>query len=384
MSVVVDVLLRPKRFFSEQIAHQPFSRALGLAVLVEAINFAASLGWSAQEEGARVVPRLFIGLVAGALFGVPWLYFYAGLLHASARWLGGKNEFAVTLRLAAFSGVPLLLGVIPFGAVLGAFWRLALVGIAMRCVHGLSIARAVGATIAPFFFMAMLAGGIRAWVFEPFLATESAGMYPTLAAGDHVAGLKLGYGMSRSPERGDLVIFAAEKATDRQGEIPKRAARIVGLSGDRVLLTASGPTINGWQVPRCRVGHVSGGEENARTQAPKAAGTLYVEFLGGRAYLVFVPDAQPVTPTKLRTVPEGKAWLLGDDRTRANEPSGGIVALERVLARAWFVWLPVDRFGLPLSDDPSLPESSDPELANQLEQCLKSRPAPENTVPPRP
>ena len=145
---------------------------------------------------------------------------------------------------------------------------------------------------------------IRFFIFQPFYI-PSGSMEPTLLTGDRIIVSKFSYHF-REPERGDVIVFKYPRD-------PKRAfvKRVVGLGGETVAVSGGQLYINGVLVP----------EE-------------YVPE--GMTY----PDFGPVR------VPEGKLFMLGDNRANSDDSRvWGFLDEDLIIGKAVAVYWPVSRIG---------------------------------------
>jgi signal peptidase I len=227
--------------------------------------------------------------------------------------------------------------------------------------------------------------GLRLFVVEAF-KLQSASMQPTLLVDDHVFVLKT----RGLPERGDVVLF--DYPADPRQAFLKRA---VGLPGDELrVLTDGTVAINGWLVPRCKVGPANLPNPDGTT----TQGTIYLEHLGQRSYLVLLDDTLDATKTARvlhgpYLVGADELFVLGDNRDNSADSRTFRLAghppvrLDTVKGRANVIWLAFgtggeivgERLGARIHK-PRLPPGSDPELAAALERCLATRPS--QTTPP--
>jgi signal peptidase I len=172
----------------------------------------------------------------------------------------------------------------------------------------------------------------RARLTEAF-EVPAGGMAPTLLVGDHFLVAKQG-----EVRRGDVVVFGYPPD-------PKLTyvKRVVALGGDEVALVGEQLVVNG--------------EAAAQSPDPDATACAQAdldphhcravrETIGGRTYrVVFSGRAQSFGP---RRVPEGHAFVLGDNRDNSNDSRvWGTVPLSLVHGRGRFVWWSVDSTGRP-------------------------------------
>ncbi len=178
----------------------------------------------------------------------------------------------------------------------------------------------------------------RSFVFSPF-SIPSESMLPRLLNGDHLLASKWSYGFSNNslpfgwklfpegrlfasqPDRGDIVIF--KHPIDGTDYIK----RVIGLPGDQVQMIDGILFINGEPVPKERVADfevpVSANTNcvEARFAARKPDGTvvcLYPQFQetlpNGKSYNVLDFGLLPQDNTDAVVVPEGKMFVMGDNR----------------------------------------------------------------------
>ena len=200
-------------------------------------------------------------------------------------------------------------------------------------------------------------------------------MLPTLFVGDYVMVGKWPYGYSRYsfplgipsfdgrilgdlPERGDIAVFRGP------GEGGDYVKRVVGLPGDEVGVRGGMLVLNGRGISRepagmirspispnspCRV--VAGATPRISADQSACLYPAYRETLpNGRSYLVLDqvenPRVDEIPPT---IVPKGHVFVLGDNRddsldSRFSSAEGGVglVPLENLIGRAFFVFWSTD------------------------------------------
>lgn len=257
---------------------------------------------------------------------------------------------------------------------------------------------------------------LRAFVVEAF-KIPSGSMLPTLQIQDHIFVNKFAYGPNvpftntrllpdLPPQRGDVMVF---EYPDPNPRAPRQdfIKRVIALPGDTLEVENGHPIINGWKVPRCRVGEYrfDEGEPGYEKQ-----GVLYVEFLGDYSYLTLFEDEsatggfgshRPVMQGPYR-VEEGEVWVLGDNRNNSSDSRawrnhrGAGVPFENIKGRALFVWLSFnnrgedllgvtwDRLFVDVMGKPRLPREADRSLVEGIERCLAQRPADTTPPPPKP
>ncbi len=215
---------------------------------------------------------------------------------------------------------------------------------------------------------------VRSFVVAPF-SIPSRSMTPTMLVGDYLFVAKWPYGYSRyslpfspplfegrigsgRPERGDIVVFRSPAGDDAT-----YVKRVIGLPGDRVQLVSGQLYINGDAIARDPVEDfaepvadpaacpVQPGGNSRVNQGPDGALTCltprYRETLpGGRSYLTLDAGDSTADTTPEITVPEGRYFVLGDDRDRSAdsrfpaEPGGGVglVPEEHLIGRALVIF----------------------------------------------
>lgn len=181
---------------------------------------------------------------------------------------------------------------------------------------------------------------LRTFVVQVFFI-PSESMVPTLQVDDRIVVEKISY-LFDGPDRGDVVVFAGEEGfpTAQEsgvqrvirgvgqflGVVPVDARdlvkRVIGLPGDTVVVDEGTVTVNGVELDE--------------------------------------PYAQLGGPQGEWTVPEGKLFVLGDNRSNSADSrseSLGFVDLDNVVGRAVLKIWPLDRFGgIEGADYPPIPE----------------------------
>ena len=213
----------------------------------------------------------------------------------------------------------------------------------------------------------------RSFVFSPF-SIPSQSMQPRLWNGDYLLAAKWPYGISKyslpfeaplisgrifasEPERGDVVIF--KHPIDGTDYIK----RVIGLPGDTVTMRGGKVVLNGRELSQVRLDDViipvspnSGcSRPNALEIAPDGNEvcryTRFRETLpSGKSYDVIDLEDSFVDDTMPRIVPEGRIFVLGDNRDSsydsrfpaAPERGVGLVPQEKLVGRASFIMWSTD------------------------------------------
>jgi signal peptidase I len=175
---------------------------------------------------------------------------------------------------------------------------------------------------------------IKTFLFQAFyIPSES--MVPTLEVGDRVLVNKLSYDL-HDLHRGDIVVFAAEPNTEwHRAGIDDLVKRVIGLPGET--------------ITQCEANRVCiDGKLLDENYLPNGTITTMPDELpditDSRGKKVLVCDAD--SPDGGCTVPAGKVFVMGDNRTnsqdaRANGPIKESSIVGRVFLRIW----PPDRIG---------------------------------------
>jgi len=237
---------------------------------------------------------------------------------------------------------------------------------------------------------------LRAVVVEAF-KIPSGSMLPTLQIGDHIFVNKFVYGPTvpftdsrlftrLPPARGDVIVFEYPDP-DLRRERQDFIKRVMAIPGDVLTVDNGHPSINGWKVPRCLVGHYSYRET---VDSGERSGDLYVEFLSGTSYFAMYEDDHADEQQGPYQVRPGEVWVMGDNRHNSSDSRrwlngrGAGVPFSNIKGRAMFVWLPIDRLLVNVMGRPQLPTGATPAILQGIERCLSTAPAEENTFPPAP
>lgn len=410
--------MRPTRWFAERFEHEgkgsrryyePFvfawlvaAPSLCLGILVDAAVMKGSMIAAFERAGMMLLvsPLLVVG---GVLVT-------ALTAHVILRAIGaGKGGFWRTASSVGFAAGAEVWSVVPWlGPLTAGVWRSVVLIKGLQVAHGLPRYRALIAVVAGPLWLVVISLAFRLSLFDNTKVPASS-MIPTILPGDHLLVGRLPY----QPARGDVIVF---HYPENPSELYVK--RIVGLGGDEVTVVGGRTVINGWTVPRCRVGSF----EPPWADGPlPSQGDIFVEFLGSHAYLVFIDRAiaAKVEGDACRTnrdcpdellcqesrcvvvqgpfpVRSGEAWVLGDNRYNSSDSRawfdgrGGGVPESYVLGPAWMVWahvepdgsLTLDRTGVLLGGPPQLGDRASEALVDQLAWCLARRPPIAQTTPP--
>jgi signal peptidase I len=169
---------------------------------------------------------------------------------------------------------------------------------------------------------AVLSFGIRTFVAEARYIPSSS-MEPTLEINDRLIIEKMTYRFQQ-PKRGDVVVFSATEALQKQGYNDDFIKRIIGLPKDEVMVRNGNVTINGEII---REGYIK--------EAPQY-------------------DFGPVT------VPEGEYLVLGDNRNNSYDSHyWGFVPRDKFIGRASIRFWPPERMGI-LDEKPVYADTVNP------------------------
>lgn len=214
----------------------------------------------------------------------------------------------------------------------------------------------------------------RSFIFSPFnIPSES--MLPRLLVGDYLLAAKWPYGFSRyslplsmplipsrimasQPERGDVVIFKAPPRNDLD-----YIKRVIGLPGDQIQMRDGQLFINGQPVQKQKIedfivpvsvntqcysqalkDRLADGSEVCRY--PRYRETLP----GGRSYNVLDIGYTPQDNTPVVVVPEGKMFVMGDNRDSSQDSrfpavpgqGVGLVSQDNLVGKATVIMFSTD------------------------------------------
>jgi signal peptidase I len=185
----------------------------------------------------------------------------------------------------------------------------------------------------------------RAYLFQPF-NVPSGSMVPTLLVGDYFFVSKYAYARiwGNVPARGDVVTFLLPK-----DNATVYVNRVVGLPGDRIQMKQGLLHINGVPVAREPLPDLIGLDPCG--SAGVAFTKRWRETLpNGASYETLdCVDNGFYDNTNVYTVPEGRIFVLGDNRDNSVDSrvlsQVGYVPLENVIGRAGMIFFSSDRGG---------------------------------------
>ncbi len=195
-------------------------------------------------------------------------------------------------------------------------------------------------SLFPVFLIVLL---LRSFLMEPFRIPSNS-MMPTLLTGDFILVNKYSYGLRLPvlnskfidlavPRRGDVAVF-------RFPENPKidYIKRVVGLPGDRIAYYHKTLTVNGKPVLQQPMGTYAGyGAGAAMTGA-----RIFNEELDGKVHAILVRPGQFSGEGEF-TVPEGRYFVLGDNRDHSNDSRyWGTVPDRNLVGKAVMIWMSWD------------------------------------------
>jgi signal peptidase I len=177
---------------------------------------------------------------------------------------------------------------------------------------------------------------VRANFFEAFLV-PTASESPNVLPGDRILVNKVRM-RGRVPERGDVIAF-------RHPTVPGQnwIKRVIGLPGDTVEVRANQVIVNGKPLERDRVSPAS-----LASVKDQVRGDVSYETVSGRRYRIML-GPEPATDFKPQTVPDGRCFVLGDNRNDSRDSRHfGFVPLENIIGLVDYIYLPAEswnRFG---------------------------------------
>jgi len=197
-----------------------------------------------------------------------------------------------------------------------------------------------------FFPVLLIVFLLRGFIAEPF-RIPSGSMLPTLEVGDFILVNKFSYGIRlpilhtkvlpvSSPKRGDIMVFRFPG--DGKTNYIKR---VIGLPGDTIKYTHKRLTVNGKPIDVVEDGTYTPFPMRGR---PRALGKYKQTIATQKSEDEFLEysillEKRSSSPNREWTVPEGKYFVLGDNRDHSLDSRfWNFVPEENVVGRAFFIW----------------------------------------------
>ncbi len=209
-------------------------------------------------------------------------------------------------------------------------------------------------TVRTFFLAALIALGIRAFVFEPFNIPSSS-MVPSLLIGDYLFVSKYAYGYSslsslfgllpvsgrlfgREPKRGDVIVFK-NPVTPSVDYIK----RLVGLPGDTIQVKNGLLYVNGVAVDRRKLA----APIIQNYVQPNLSVVDYSEtFPDGHEHIIREEgDDRTLDDTEVFKVPAGHYFGMGDNRDNSMDSRTnyvGFIPADNLVGRAEVLFFSLD------------------------------------------
>lgn len=197
---------------------------------------------------------------------------------------------------------------------------------------------------------------LRIVLFQPFTIPSSS-MEPGLVVGDYIIVSKFAYGWSRAslpfnpplpggrilgaqPKRGDVVVFRLPRDPSQTW-----IKRVIGLPGDRIQVRGGQVFVNDTPLPQAPMAVVQDHDDPYRrvleVRERQTDGRSYVTYDGGAG--------QPGDDTDVYVVPEGRYFMMGDNRDNSldsrwpRELGVGLLPADNIVGKAELVlasWKP--------------------------------------------
>ncbi len=200
-------------------------------------------------------------------------------------------------------------------------------------------------------FIALL---IRSFIFEPF-NIPSGSMKPNLLVGDFIFVSKWSYGyskhslpfsiplipgkiFSKSPERGDIVVFKTPE-NNRTDYIK----RVIGLPGDEIKIIDGKIIINNSEIFRKKTNDFIDNDNNISDKRVRK----YKEFFFNNEFEILdLTDNGMVDNTQLYKVPDRHFFVMGDNRDNSQDSrfinSVGYIPFENLVGKAQFIFFSLE------------------------------------------
>jgi len=140
---------------------------------------------------------------------------------------------------------------------------------------------------------------------------KGASMEPTFYNGNYIFTSKITYKI-RQPRRGDVVVFHSPKNHDIEF-----IKRVIGLSGDTILIENNEVYINGVLIPE--------------------------KYISAKTTLVPGSFAQEGVPIQ---VPNGQLFVMGDNRPRSSDSREfGTISKDTIVGQVFYRYFPANKIG---------------------------------------
>jgi signal peptidase I len=197
-------------------------------------------------------------------------------------------------------------------------------------------------TVRALFWAVLIALVVRSFLVEPF-KIPSGSMVPTLLVGDYILVNKFAYGLrlpftgrlvvpTGEPARGDIIVF-------RYPDDPRTdyIKRVLGVAGDRIEIREGRVILNGQPLDRIADGTYAYDDEQGVHQVRRFR---EVNPEGLEYSVLEDPQGRRGGEGKVFVVPEGKYFMLGDNRDHSRDSrywENPYVSGEQLKGRAFLV-----------------------------------------------